>query len=132
MGLHWFDLYSTDSDFGQTFHAWNIDPGCTFMLPFLPRVNVRDTVGFVFDYALDGKTYIPYSSVVMLNQAIVAQELYHNAVAGSADPYKSYREGMVLRRELLNRLWFYNLGSRQQELFMPQEKVDEIVVLFVL
>jgi hypothetical protein len=55
----------------------------------------------------------------MLNQAIVAQELYHNAVAGSSDPYKSYREGMVLRRELLNRLWFYRLGDRQQELFTP-------------
>lgn len=129
VGLHWFDLYSTDSDFGQTFHAWKIDPGCTFMLPFLPRINVRDTVGFVFDCALDAKTYIPYSSVVMLNQAIVAQELYHNAVAGSADPYKNYREVMVLRRELLNRLWFYNLGSRQQELFMPQKNAAPIAAL---
>ena len=119
VGLHWFDLYSTDSDFGQTFHAWNIDPGCTLILPFLPRVNVRDTVGFAFDYAFDAKTYIPYSSVVMLNQAIVAQALYHNVVAGSADPYKSYREAMVLRRELQNRLWFYRLGERRQELFMP-------------
>ena len=119
VGLHWFDLYSTDSDFGQTFHTWGIDPGCTFMLPFLPRVNVRDTAGFVFDYAFDAKTYIPYSSVVMLNQAIVAQALYHNLVADSADPYKSYREGMVLRRELQNRLWFYRLGDRQQELFAP-------------
>ena len=123
VGLHWFDLYSTDSDFGQTFNAWNIDPGCTLILPFLPRVNVRDTVGFVFDYAFDAKTYIPYSSVVMLNQAIVAQALYHNVVAGSADPYKNYREGMVLRRELQNRLWFYRLGDRQQELFMASRPV---------
>lgn len=119
VGFHWFGLYSTDSDFGQSFHAWGIDPGCTLILPFLPRVNVRDAVGFAFDYALDAKTYIPYSSVVMVNQAIVAQELYHNAVEGSSDPYKSYREGMVLRRELQNRLWFYRLGERTQELFMP-------------
>ena len=119
VGQYWFDLHSTDSDFGQTFHTWGIDPGCTFMLPFLPRVNVRDTAGFLFDYAFDAKTYIPYSSVVMLNQAIVAQALYHNLVAGSADPYKSYREGMVLRRELQNRLWFYRLGERQKELFTP-------------
>ena len=119
VGLYWFDLYSTDSDFGQSFHTWGIDPGCTLILPFLPRVNCRDTAGFLFDYAFDGKTYIPYSSVVMLNQAIVAQELYHNAVAGASDPYKSYRESMVLRRELQNRLWFYRLGDRKKELFMP-------------
>ena len=122
VGLYWFDLYSTDSDFGQTFHTWGIDPGCTFMLPFLPRVNVRDTAGFIFDYAFDAKTYIPYSSVVMLNQAIVAQAAYHSLVAGADDPYKSYREGMVLRRELLNRLWFYRLGERKTELFAPVKK----------
>ena len=119
VGKYWFDLYSTDSDFGQSFHAWGIDPGCTFILPFLPRVNVRDTVGFVFDCAFDAKTYIPYSSVVRLNQVIVAQEVYHDAVAGAGDPYKTYREGMTLRRELQNRLWFYHVGDRQEELFGP-------------
>ena len=119
VGLHWFGLHSTDSDFGQSFHTWGIDPGCTLVLPFLPRVNFRDAAGFIFDCAFDGKTYIPYSSVVMLNQAIVAQELYHNAVAGASDPYKSYRETMVLRRELQNRLWFYRLQDRKTELFMP-------------
>lgn len=119
VGEYWFGLYSTDSDFGQTFHAWGIDPGCTLILPFLPRVNVRDTGGFILDYAFDAKTYIPYSSVVMLNQAIVAQNLYHGAVGGSYDPYKSYRSAMVMRRELQNRMWFYRLADRRKELFMP-------------
>lgn len=122
VGLHWFDLYSTDSDFGQTFHAWGIDPGCTLILPFLPRVNVRDTAGFVFDYAFDAKTYIPYSSFIMLNQIVVAQHLYSSAVSGTEDPYKSYREIMALRRELQNRLWFYRLGDRKMELFAPKHK----------
>lgn len=126
VGYHWFDLHSTDSDFGQTFHTWKIDPGCTLILPFLPRVNCRDALGFVFDYALDAKTYIPYSSAVMLNQVIVAQELYHNAVSGSADPYKSYREVMVLRRELQNRLWQYRLGDRKKELLTPPAKPEPV------
>ncbi|MBR2372641.1 MAG: VacJ family lipoprotein [Lentisphaeria bacterium] len=119
VGYYWFDLHSTDSDFGQTFHAWGIDPGCTLILPFLPRVNVRDAGGFIFDCAFDAKTYIPYSSVVMLNQVIMAQNRYHGAVAGAGDPYKTYREAMVLRRELQHRLWFYRLGDRKKELFMP-------------
>ena len=122
VGQYWFGLYSTDSDFGQTFHTWGIDPGCTFILPFLPRVNVRDAAGFILDYAFDAKTYIPYSSVVMLNQAIVAQALYSGVVSGAGDPYKSYREAMVLRRELQNRLWMYKSGDRLKEFFVPVQK----------
>ena len=127
VGRYWFGLYTTDSDFGQSFHAWGIDPGCTFIFPFLPRVNVRDTVGFAFDCAFDAKTYIPYSSVVRLNQVIVAQEAYHDAVAGAGDPYKTFREGMVLRRELQNRLWLYHLGDRQQELLKVPAKPEPVM-----
>ena len=41
---HWFDFYSTESDFGQTFAAWGIGPGCTLILPLMSTLNVRATV----------------------------------------------------------------------------------------
>jgi len=47
---NWFYFYPTNSTFGQAFSVWGIGPGCTFMLPILyPYVNVRDTVGAIFD-----------------------------------------------------------------------------------
>ena len=55
----WFDIYSTESDFGQMFAAWGIGPGCTFILPFMASLNVRDGAGSIFDMAVDIKTHIP-------------------------------------------------------------------------
>ena len=40
---HWFDFYSTESDFGQTFAAWGIGPGCTLILPLMSTLNVPAT-----------------------------------------------------------------------------------------
>ncbi len=47
---HWFYSHPPYSTFGQAFAAWGLDSGCTFMLPFMYQyVNVRDTVGAIFD-----------------------------------------------------------------------------------
>lgn len=94
----WFDIYSTESDFGQMFAAWGIGPGCTFILPFMASLNVRDGVGSIFDMAFDIKTYIPYAGyATALNRMVVAHRAYEKAVAGSADRYKTYHEMMLLR-----------------------------------
>ena len=105
----WFDIYSTESDFGQMFAAWGIGPGCTFILPFMASLNVRDGVGSIFDMAFDIKTYIPYAGyATALNRMVVAHRAYEKAVAGSADRYKTYHEMMLLRRQLQLKMYFYN------------------------
>lgn len=105
----WFEIYSTDSDFGQMFAAWGIGPGCTLFLPFLSSLNVRDGVGSIFDMAFDIKTYIPYAGyATALNRMVVAHRAYEKAVSGSADRYKTYHEMMLLRRQLQLRMYFYH------------------------
>ena len=105
---NWWDIYSTRSDFGQMFAAWGIGPGCTFILPFLMSQNVRDTVGCVFDMAFDLKTYIPYAgSATALNRAVMAHRGYEQAVAGSADRYRTFRETMLVQRQHQLEMYFY-------------------------
>lgn len=123
----WFDIYSTDSDFGQTFAAWGIGPGCTFMLPLMSSVNVRDSVGSIFDIAFDLKTYIPFAGyATALNRMVVAHRAYTPVVQGSADPYKSYRELMVLRRELLLRQYFWHAKNAAAAARKAQEETPAV------
>lgn len=120
---HWFDIYPTDSDFGLMFCDWGIGPGCTFMLPLVPTVNVRDTVGYLFDTAFDLKTYIPYAGyATALNRMTIAERDYSKLRAGSSDPYKSYREMMLARRELQRRMWFYRAKNAAAEQRRKLEK----------
>ena len=105
---HWWRIHSTDSDFGQTFAAWGIGPGCTFVLPCSVALNVRDTVGTLFDIAFDLKTYIPYSGwVTTLNRIVIAHRGYQQLVEGSCDRYKTFRSLALLGRELKLRMWKY-------------------------
>lgn len=121
VGEYWFRLPSTEADFGQTFCAWGIKPGCTLLLPFMGRLNVREDVGYIFDTALDGKTYIPYSSALMINTAVIMHRAHQLLVEGSPDPYKVYRQQLTLYRELRNELWSYRAYRRRGELLLPQK-----------
>lgn len=104
----WWDIYSTQSDFGQMFAAWGIGPGCTFILPFMYSQNVRDTVGSIFDMAFDLKTYIPYAgSATALNRLVMAHRSYDRVVAGSADHYRTFHQTMLIQRQLQLEMFFY-------------------------
>lgn len=104
---HWFDIHSTESDFGQMFAIWGIGPGCTFILPCCRATNVRDTVGFIFDCAFDIKTYLPYTYLATLNRFVVSQQAYAPVVNGSVDRYKTYRFMLALYREMQLKRWMY-------------------------
>ena len=105
----WWKIYSTESDFGQSFAAWGIGPGCTLILPCSPRINVRDTIGLIFDSAFDGKTYIPYAgSATAMNRLVIAHRSYKQVIDGASDKYKTYRQLMLLYRELMLRKYFYH------------------------
>ena len=108
----WWGFYSTDSNFGQAFAAWGIDPGCTLTLPLTYSTNVRDTVGSIFDAAFDIKTYIPYCGyITTINRLIVAHRDYIPIVEGSEDRYKTYRQLMLAYREIRQRKTVYHLRN---------------------
>ncbi len=110
----WWNIPPAEADFGQAFAAWGIGPGHTFMLPIVPTLNGRDLIGLIFDTAFDLKTYIPYAGyVTFLNRMTIAQNGYSMIVDGAADPYKNYRQLMLIRRELQLRMWFYKEAQRQ-------------------
>jgi ABC-type transporter lipoprotein component MlaA len=128
---HWFHIYSTDSDFGRMFAVWGIDPGCTFLLPFCSFVNVRDGAGALFDYAFDGRTYIPYSSWTYVNRVIVAEDQYASAMANASDRYHIYRTVMIARRKMINDLMAYKAANAMLKKFkspppvVPPQEFDK-------
>jgi len=108
----WWGFYSTDSNFGQAFAAWGIDPGCTLTLPFMTATNVRDTVGSLFDTAFDAKTYIPYCGyITTINRLIVAHREYIVIVEGSEDRYKTFRELMLVYRGMRQKKIVYHIRN---------------------
>lgn len=114
VALAWWNIPPAEADFGQAFARWGIGPGETLILPLLPAVNGRDLTGTLFDTAFDIKTYIPYAGyATFLNRMVIAQHGYDQIVNDSLDPYKNYRQMMLLRRELQLQMWFYRESRRQ-------------------
>lgn len=111
----WFDIYSNQSDFDQTFAAWGMAPGCTFVLPFLTSTNVRATFAKLFDIAFDGKTYIPFAgTATALNRLTIANESMR-MLNGSNDRYETFIYMTAAQRELLQRQWFYKMKNAKRD-----------------
>ena len=108
---HWFHFYPTGSNFGQMFAHWGIGPGCTLILPFSSNINVRDSIGSIFDSLFDIKLIIPFSSLTNINTVMVYHPVYESLLSGSRDRYKMYRSAMLLNRELQQELWFYHYAN---------------------
>lgn len=114
VAMAWWHIPQAEADFGQAFARWGIGPGETFILPVVPSLNGRDLTGFIFDMAFDGKTYIPYAGyATFLNRMVIAQHGYEKVAGGAIDPYKNYRQMMLVRRELELQMWFYREIRRQ-------------------
>lgn len=110
----WFHIPSSEADFGSTFAHWGIGSGHTFMLPIVPALNGRDMLGMIFDSAFDIKTYIPYAGyATFLNRMVIAHSAYSSVTDDVLDPYKSFRQMMLLRKELQIKMWFYRYIKQQ-------------------
>src|SRR6185295_1234828 len=60
-----FGIEQKDEDTGQTFGTWGMGPGPYLVLPFLPPLDVRDGIGFLFDGAMfPGSYFIPFYATV--------------------------------------------------------------------
>ena len=99
---YWFDIYQRNEDFGQAFASWGCGPGYTLMLPFLTSTNVRDDIGYVFDYIFDIKTYIPYyvSTACSVNRAVKNFRQVNRLLRANADPYETFKDYAVINRQL--------------------------------
>ena len=126
VSMAWWQIPPAEADFGQTFACWGFGPGETLMLPIAPTVNGRDFIGLIFDTAFDLKTYIPYAGyATFLNRMVIAQRKYDQAVSGALDPYKNYRQLMLVRRELQLQFYFYHEAQRQIAEFKRKAAEEE-------
>ena len=97
----WFHIYNSDASLSDAFTYWGIPAGPPLALPFMPRASVRGHVGYILDYAFDGKTWfdvfvpsgIPllgYSWTLTPNKAPVWRGSWESLSYHADDAYSTY------------------------------------------
>ena len=101
-----FGIEKSDEDTGQTFATWGWDRSRYFVLPLLSPLTVRDTVGYVFDLALDPVNYfIPLAGGLgrtaedKLNYRAQNVETFEAVEEGTLDLYAAVRNAYLKKRE---------------------------------
>ncbi len=115
---NWFGIFSTDASLSGTFAAWGIPKGQSLILPFVPRANVRDCVGYALDQGLDPKTWVDilfptgiwigWSATLWPNYLATGFDPWNAHVKASSDPYAAYRQMIAAKSLLDERLAVYN------------------------
>ncbi|MEE9259488.1 MAG: MlaA family lipoprotein [Candidatus Scalindua sediminis] len=104
-----FHLEKQDEDFGQTLGKYGMGSNYFIEWPFLGPSNVRDTIGFVGDVALDPLTLLtffvsPFASTGAkgydtLNEVSIDKgETYENIVEPAIDPYIALQDAYTQNR----------------------------------
>ncbi len=103
-----FGIERSDEDTGQTFATWGWDRSRYFVLPLLSPLTVRDTVGYVFDLALDPVNYfIPLAGGIgrttedRLNERALNIETFEAVEESTLDLYSAVRNAYLKKREKL-------------------------------
>lgn len=101
-----FGIERSDEDTGQTFATWGWGQSRYFVLPLLSPLTVRDTVGYVFDLALDPVNYfIPLAGGLgrttedRLNERALNIETFEAVEEGTLDLYSAVRNAYLKKRE---------------------------------
>ena len=93
-----FQIEKCDEDFGQTLGFWGMKPAFYLEWPLLGPSNLRDTIGYVGDLALDPRTYIfrPIVAVVrpieIVNDVSLRIGQYEDLKEAAIDPYVAKRD----------------------------------------
>ena len=108
---NWFGIFSTDASLSGTLAAWGCPKGNSLVLPFVPRANVRDCVGYALDQGLDPKTYIDiffptgiwigWTTAFWPNYLAKGIDPWNALVKRASDPYAAYRQ-MIAAKSLLD------------------------------
>jgi len=103
-----FGIEPSDEDTGQTFATWGWNQSRFFVVPLMPPLTVRDTVGYVFDLALDPVNYfIPLEGGLgrtggyRLNERALNIETFEAVEEGTLDLYSAVRNAYLEKREKL-------------------------------
>ena len=97
----WFYIFDSDASLSDAFARWGVPAGPPLALPFMPRASVRGHVGYILDYAFDGKTWfdffvpsgIPllgYSWALTPNKAPVWRGTWESLAYHADDAYSTY------------------------------------------
>ncbi len=87
-------------DVGQAFGRWGVPAGPYLFLPLLGPSNLRDSVGRVFDTALDPSTYFTGATLALgFNSFSLRVDDYRDLSAVEADWYVPVRTYWAIRRE---------------------------------
>ena len=103
-----FGIEKSDEDTGQTLAVYGWERSRYFVLPLLSPLTVRDTVGYVFDLALDPVNYfIPLAGGIgrtaedRLNDRAQNIETFEAVEEGTLDLYSAVRNAYLKKREKL-------------------------------
>jgi phospholipid-binding lipoprotein MlaA len=99
-------LDKSDADTGQTFGVYGVGPGPYLVLPLLPPLTVRDTVGFAADSFMDPLSLfvtplgadIGRAAASRINERAQNMTLYQDVEDTSLDLYAAVRNGYLQRR----------------------------------
>jgi phospholipid-binding lipoprotein MlaA len=99
-------LDKSDADSGQTFGVYGVGPGPYLVLPLLPPLTVRDTVGFAADSFMDPLSLfvtplgadIGRAAASRINERAENMTLYQDVEDTSLDLYAAVRNGYLQRR----------------------------------
>lgn len=123
---YWFGMRPVNEDFGQAFARWGIGRGFYVGIPSMSGNNARDTVGMVFDFAFDPKTYIYGGQYfTFLNSTMTRYDSYDAATMGNWDDYILFRDIGSFHRDIQVRNWdrpeiLYKAGLKYYgKQFMP-------------
>ena len=101
-----FHLEPSNEDTGQTFGYYGSGPGPYLVLPFLPPMDVRDGIGYVFDLAMDPLTYVlPTGPSLgrytedMVNNRAQNLDTYQSVEESTLDLYSAVRNGYLTKRK---------------------------------
>ena len=101
-----FHLEQSNEDTGQTFGYYGAGAGPYLVLPFLPPMDVRDGIGYVFDLALDPLTYVlPAGPSLgrytedMVNNRAQNLDTYQSVEEATVDLYSAVRNGYLTKRK---------------------------------
>ena len=99
-------IQKQEADFGQTLGVWGIGPAFYINWPILGPSTLRETVGYVGDFFLDPRTYLPSQPIYyairpfeLVNETSLTLGEYESLKKAALDPYIAVREAYYQYRQ---------------------------------